>query len=138
MRILVATGRTQGRRTNDYDWCIEGELVRIGEVCARDRSDPDGGCGCGRGFAGLNSHRATTTARVAALPLSRADYAEAIRSALVAQGWPLSCFHPGREADDLAAAVAGWPPGTVIERRLDDLHVREFPDSRSIQSTEYS
>jgi hypothetical protein len=40
MKILVATGRTQGSRVNDYNWCIEGELVRVGEVCARDRSDP--------------------------------------------------------------------------------------------------
>lgn len=128
MRILVATGRTQGCRANDYDWCIEGELVRIGEVCARDRADPDGGCGCGRGFAGLNSHRATTTARVADLPLTRAEYAEAIRSGLEAQGWPLSCFSPEQEADDLAAAVGGWPAGTVVERRLDELLVRALPE----------
>ncbi|MGH3592456.1 MAG: DUF7715 family protein, partial [Pseudonocardiaceae bacterium] len=37
MKVLVATARTQGVRVNDYNWCIEGELVRIGEVCARDR-----------------------------------------------------------------------------------------------------
>lgn len=128
MRVLVATGRTQGHRANDYDWCVEGELVRVGEVCAADRSDPDGGCGCGRGFAGLDSHRATTTARVADLGLTRTDYAGAIRSGLAAQGWPLSWFSPEQEADDLAAAVAGWPPGTVVERRLDELRVRELPE----------
>jgi hypothetical protein len=60
--------------------------------------------------------------------LTRADYAEAIRSGLVAQGWPLSCFSPEQEAHDLAALVADWPPGTVVERRLDDLIVRERPE----------
>jgi len=73
MKVLVATTRTQGARPNDYHYCIEGELVRINEVCARDRGDPDGGCGCGRGFGGLNSHQATTTARIAEVPLTLAD-----------------------------------------------------------------
>jgi hypothetical protein len=72
MKVLVATRATQGTRGNDYHWAIEGELVRVGEVCRKDRNDPDGGCGCGRGFAGLNSHRATTTARVAEVPLDHA------------------------------------------------------------------
>ena len=127
MKVLVATVRTQGARDNDYNWCIEGELVRIGEVCARDRADPDGGCGCGRGFGGLNSHRATTTAIVADTPLHRAEYVEALRSSLQQQGYdPCACCSVD-EADDLAALVSGWPVGTVVERRLDELVVRELP-----------
>jgi hypothetical protein len=127
MKVLVATARTQGSRPNDYHWCIEGELVRIGEVCARDRSDPDGGCGCGRGFGGLNSHRATTTAVVAEIPLTHEEYVEAIRSSLQQQGWdPCACCSE-QEADDLAALVADWPVGAVVERRLDLLAVREQP-----------
>jgi hypothetical protein len=130
MKVLVATASTQGERANDYHWCIEGELVRIGEVCPRDRADPDGGCGCGRGFGGLNSHRATTTARIADLPLSRADYAEAIRSSLQQQGWdPCECC-AAREAEELAALVADWPVGAVVERRLDELVVRSVTDCR--------
>jgi hypothetical protein len=39
MKVLVAAARTQGVRANDHNWCIEGELVRIGEVCARDRAE---------------------------------------------------------------------------------------------------
>ena len=121
--MLVATARTQGARINDYNWCIEGELVRIGEVCARDRAEPDGG----RGFGGLNSHRVTTTARVADTPLAREEYVEAIRSSLQEQGWdPCACCSVD-EADALAALVGDWPVGTVVERRLDELVVREMP-----------
>lgn len=127
MKVLVATGRTQGVRLNDYDWCVAGELVRIGEVCARDRGDPDSGCGCGRGFAGLNSHRATTTAEVADVPLTRADYAEAVRSSLEQQGYgPCPCC-TAEEADQLALLVADLPVGAVLERRVDELVVRAYP-----------
>ncbi|GAA4782261.1 hypothetical protein GCM10023200_14680 [Actinomycetospora chlora] len=128
MKVLVATARTQGERENDYHWAMEGELVRVGEVCGRDIADPGGGCGCGRGFAGLNSHRATTTARVAEVPLTRPEYVEAIRSSLQAQGWdPCACCSTD-EADDLAEYVATWPVGTIVERRLDILRVRALPD----------
>lgn len=127
MKVLVATRRTQGEHATDYDWCVAGELVRVGEVCARDRADPDGGCGCGRGFGGLNSHRATTTAAVAEVALSRADYVEAIRSSLEQQGWDPCDDDAAEEADALAAVVAGWPVGAVVERRLDELTVRALP-----------
>lgn len=127
MKVLVATARTQGERGGDYHWCVESELVRIGEVCARDQVDPDDGCGCGRGFSGLNSHRATTTARVAEVPLCREEYVEAIRSSLQQQGWdPCACCSVD-EADLLVELVADLPVGTVVERRLDVLSVRSFP-----------
>lgn len=125
MKVLVATSVGQGDRSNDYHWCVEGELVRIGLVCATDRRNPDGGCGCGRGFGGLNSHRATTTARVAEVPLSREEYAQAISSSLEQGGWG---YHDSEdEADDLAALVAQWPVGTIVERRLDTIRVRRSP-----------
>ncbi|GAA0946197.1 DUF7715 family protein [Pseudonocardia zijingensis] len=129
MKVLVATARTQGDRPDDYHWCIEGELVRIGEVCAADLADPDAGCGCGRAFAGLNSHRATTTARIAEVPLSQADYVEAIRSSLQQQGWDPCGDCAAGEAVQLAALVVDWPVGTVVERRLDDLFVRCLADT---------
>lgn len=123
MKLLVATARTQGARASDYHHCTDGELVWIGLVCRKDRDDPDGGCGCGRGFGGLNSHRATTTALVADLPgFTRDDYVLAIRSSLAAQGWPPSV------ADEIADAqlelASDYPTGTVLERRLDDIYAR--------------
>lgn len=123
MRMLVATAKTQGARANDYHHCTEGELVWIGLVCGRDEKDPDGGCGCGRGFGGLNSHRATTTALVADLTgFTRDDYVMAIRSSLAAQGWPPSV---AEEIADAQLELAGkYPSGTVLERRLDDIYAR--------------
>ena len=125
MKVLVATSVGQGDRGNDYHWCVEGELVWIGLVCATDRRDPDGGCGCGRGFGGMNSHRATTTARVAEVPLSRDEYAQAISASLEQQGW--GSYACGDEADHLAALAAQWPVGTIVERRLDAIKVRRTP-----------
>ena len=129
MKVLVATARTQGERRNDYHCCVEGELVRIGEVCRRDRADPDGGCGCGRGFGGLSSHRATTTAQVAEVSFGRDDYVEAIRSSMEAQGYGDCPDCAEREADELADLASGWPVGAVVERRLDVLSVRCLPRS---------
>lgn len=124
MKVLVATALGQGMRGNDYNWCIEGELVRVGLVCATDQRNPDGGCGCGRGFGGLSSHKATTTARVAELSLTPAEYATAIRASLLEQGWgDTDCRG---EATELAAVVADWPVGAIVERRLDELIVRAW------------
>lgn len=122
MKVLVATAETQGDRGNDFHFAVEGELVRIDTPCATDRRDPDGGCGCGRSFAGLNSARPTTTARVADLPFSRADVAEALRSSLAQQGWDPS--GAAGEAGCLLELVAELPVGTVVGRRLFEIVVR--------------
>jgi hypothetical protein len=122
MKVLVATAQTQGERNNDFTYCIEGELVWIGMVCARDHNDPDGGCGCGRSFAGMNSHQATTTARIADVGIDFAHYAEALRSSLKAQGWPTR--HAITMAGELADLADGFPIGAVVERRLDDIRWR--------------
>ncbi|PVZ03650.1 DUF7715 family protein [Actinomycetospora cinnamomea] len=119
MKVLVAPAQTQGARRGDFHHAVEGELVRIDPPCAADRRDPDGRCGCGRAFAGLNSARATTTARVADLPLSRADVVEALRSSLAQQGWDPA--EAAQEADDLLRTVADVPVGTVYGRRLSKL-----------------
>lgn len=117
MKVLVATARTQGWRKGDYHWCVEGELVWVQEPCAADQRDPDGGrCGCARGFSGLNSHRATTTARVAELDLERREYEEALRSSLKAQGWPTDMV--GTQVEALLELTSDLPVGLVIERRL--------------------
>jgi hypothetical protein len=128
MKVLVATSRTQGARGNDDHHGVEGELVRIDPPCRKDRDDPDGRCGCGRGFAGMSSQRGTTTARVAELPLTREEYAEALRSSLERDGFDQCACRAVDEADGLADLAAYWPVGTVLERRLDALHRRASPD----------
>jgi len=127
MKVLVATSDTQGQRGNDFSYCIEGELVTVGLVCAADEENPDGGCGCGRAFAGLNSHKATTTAKVKDVELSEEDYVEALRSSLAQQGWPTEDV--GELAAWLVQLVSTWPTGSVIERRLDDIFIRTEADS---------
>lgn len=127
MKVLVATSDTQGQRGNDFSYCIDGELVTVGLVCAADEENPDGGCGCGRAFAGLNSHKATTTAKVKDVELSEEDYVEALRSSLAQQGWPTEDV--GELAAWLVQLVSTWPTGSVIERRLDDIFIRTEADS---------
>lgn len=126
--VLTATSRTQGWRANDYDWCIAGELVWVGPTCARDRRDPDGGAVRPRP-AGMTSHRATTTAVVSDLAITRDEYVQALADSLDVQGWnPLAA---PEVADQLVAAAARWPVGEVIERRLDVLSPRSAAASRA-------
>ncbi len=127
MRVLVATPDTDGEVPGDYDFCIEGELVYAQDPCDRDLRDPDGGCGCSRGFAGMNSHRACTTAKVVQAELSADDVREALRSSLAAGGW----LDPSLDSADEAMAVVDelllgvravaerLPVGSVVRRRLD-------------------
>jgi hypothetical protein len=123
MKVLTATVATQGYRGNDFDYCVEGELVHMGMVCGKDRNDPDGGCGCGRAFAGLNSHRATTTAMIREIDFTRGDYVEALRSSLAQQGWDAAAAQD--EADSLLLLADALPVGVVVERRLSSIAVRE-------------
>jgi hypothetical protein len=120
MKILTATSAGQGIRANDYSYTTEGELVLVGLVCATDRRDPDGGCGCGRGFSGLSSHQATTTAQVRDLPISREDVILAFRGYYKSAGYgtvPRHELEP--EVDELLAIAAKHDVGTIIERRID-------------------
>lgn len=133
IKILVATARSQGRRVNDYNWCIEGELVALGALCELGEQDVDSECGCGRAFYGLNSHQGTTTAVVAEVALTRADYAEALRSSFEAQGKPTASAE--FEADGMIELVEVWRPGTVVERRGWAFLVRQLPTTRSLRGS---
>lgn len=122
MKILVATALTQGARGNDYNYCVPGELVWVQEPCDRDRRDPDGGCGCGRGFAGLASHRATTTAQVVDADITREELVLAMRTSLADGGWPPDWAE--EIADENLTMAAAFTTGTVIERRLEEFAPR--------------
>jgi hypothetical protein len=136
MRVLVATHQTNGSDPGDYDHCVEGELVYMQEPCASDKRDPDGPCGCGRGFAGTNSHRATTTALVVDTPLSEGEVREALRSSLEAGGWLDPRIFPDELAqalvdealDDMRTVAEHFPVGSVVRRRLDTYAVHESVD----------
>lgn len=122
MKVLVATCRTQGDRDNDYNFCTEGELITLQDPCAKDRFDPDGGCGCGRGFVGMSSHRATTTVEAHDLPwLTRDDLAMALRSHVEESGFRLVEEHLDGAVTEMLSWAEGLPEGTVVRRRLDEL-----------------
>ncbi len=96
---------------------VEGELVLAGvTTCTRP-----GECGCGRGFPGLTSHGATTTALVTDLPhVSVAELREAVRGHLE-RGW-LDLVEAGLPDDDPD------PEGAVEEvmTELVDEHVEHI------------
>ena len=126
MRVLVATRQTNGLAEGDCDFCIEGELVYMQEPCGSDLCDPNGPCGCGRGFSGMNSHRATTTALVIDAPFGEGDVRQALRSSLEAGAWIDPRIHAdelaevmvGEALDDMRVVAGRFPVGSVVRRRL--------------------
>lgn len=132
MRVLVATEESQGRRTDDFDWCVEGELVWVAEPCDRDRRGDVTSYGCGRAFAGMASHRSTTTAVVRDLPqLTRQAYEDALRGSLIDQGWPAEWAED--LIDELIVWSEAWPVGTVLERHLDFVGRRFDPGTGALR-----
>ena len=125
MKILVATRRSQGDRKGDFSFCVPGELVYLGLVCDTDRLYPSHGCGCSRAFAGLSSHRATTTAEVGDLDFTLADYIEAVASGLDQAGWGRSSAP--EFVEELVGIIAPLAVGTVVGRTFDEVVVREGP-----------
>jgi hypothetical protein len=134
MKLLTATRERQGERDGDFCFAIEGELVLLGLVCATDEADPDGGCGCGRAFAGMSSMRATTTALVRDLDVSLDDVRLAVEGYYVSAGTGPDVIGEQEFRDLVDEAVEDavhvarfWPEGTVVGRRLDHVHRRALP-----------
>jgi hypothetical protein len=134
MKLLTATRKRQGARDGDFCHAIEGELVLLGFVCATDRDDPDGGCGCGRAFSGMSSMRATTTALVRDLDASFDDVRSAVEGYYVSAGMGPDVIG-GAEFTamvaetliDMAEIADSVPVGAVVGRRLDRLIRRSEP-----------
>ncbi|MET0459704.1 MAG: hypothetical protein ABW195_10670 [Ilumatobacteraceae bacterium] len=128
MKVMVATDQSQGVEAGDYCWTLDGELVLSGPSLECDNA---GACGCGRGFPGLGSCRATTTAMVVDRPeIDRVMLGEVIRDSLDRQGLLL-----GIEPDDVDELVedevelieritAAFPVGAVIGRAGTDVWER--------------
>ena len=146
MHVLIATNELQGLAPTDYAWTVEGELVTAE---ATECADADR-CGCGRGFPGLASSRATTTAMVADLPhISAADLRGAILDWLERSGWREllaagvdgtgDAADPTVDVDDQLDEIADehvetitqicalFEPGTVIEREGCLVRARAYP-----------
>lgn len=128
MKVLVATRETQGQRSNDFTFCNDGELVIIDGPCDRDAGNPDGFCGCARSFSGIDSHRATTTAKVVDIDLSEDDYFYALWTSHEERGWSIDDPEDVADVEDLAAWLLcladSFPTGAIVERRLYDIRQR--------------
>lgn len=143
MRVLVATNELQGVAPDDYCFTVEGELVVVDVTeCAQPER-----CGCGRGFPGIASHQATTTAMVADLPhLTRsdlfdvvADHVERHWADLLRDGVESEYADPAGTVDEQLAEITDeyvadiehicreFPPGTVIQRDGTLVSARAFP-----------
>ena len=134
MKLLTATRTGQGEQAGDFCFAVEGELVILGFVCATDRKNPDGGCGCGRAFSGLGSKKATTTALVRNLDLSLDDVRLAVEGYYANGGMGPDVLGDAGFADLVAETVTEMaelapllPADAVIGRRLDTLIVRSEP-----------
>ncbi len=124
MLVLEATDQYQGRRPSDYHHATTGELVYLPfqECC-------DPACGCTRGFAGFDSHRATSTAVVADRPdLTIEELCRLLAVSLYDGKW-LTDPDPtdevvtmlATEIVELANSFGRHGPGAVIEREGEDL-----------------
>jgi len=139
MRVLVATTELQGLLASDYAYTVEGELV-VAEVaeCASPEK-----CGCGRGFPGLASNHATTTAMIADLPhVTESELRDVIADWLDRSGWTELLEAAGHTDDEVAATLdeiidehvetiglicSSFDVGTVIERSGTTVSARMAP-----------
>ena len=121
MKVLVATTRMQGARSEDFCRAVPGELVIDLGPCSDD--DPRGECVMGRVFVGLASGHMTTTAVVVDLPLlDRRSYLRIVRESIFSRG--LTTAELATMAELWRRKASRLPVGTVVERARGKTRVR--------------
>jgi len=125
LKVLVSTKETQGQRENDFCHVPEGELVKFGFICDRDRNDPDGFCGCARSLTGMECSRATTTVKVVSRKMTKEQFVnEYIKSDKKA--WKIANDDKDwindikENADDILDIANHFPINSVLEIRYND------------------
>jgi len=150
MLVLIATNELQGSAPGDYSFTVEGELVTpLATECASGER-----CGCNRGFPGLASGFATTTAMIVDRPgVTDDDLRDAVFDWMDRGGW-IDLFEvsageradandgvidPNDDVDDLIESVIDehvdciheicrtYPEGTVVVRRGALVATRSHP-----------
>lgn len=119
MLVLIATNELQGSHPGDYSFTVEGELVTpLVHECATAEQ-----CGCSRGFPGLASGFATTTAMVVDRHgVTGEDLRAAVFDWMDRSGW-IDLFEiAARERADAndATTVAGDDVDDLIESVIDE------------------
>lgn len=122
MKVLISTRRAQGNEPGDYNFTVDGELVTVPEGHCDSPS-----CGCDRGFGGLSSHKATTTAEVAELAVDLAGLRAALQDSLEDRGW-LDVLDDDEidelvdeELEPVLKICRHFPVGTVVRRKGDQV-----------------
>ena len=154
MLVLIATNELQGATPGDYSFTVEGELVTpLAAECASGER-----CGCNRGFPGLASGFATTTAMVVDRPgVTEDDLRDAVFDWLDRTGW-IDLFEDTAneraassvdddefdldgDVDDLIESIidehvdciheicSTYPIGTVVVRLGDLVMTRAYPSA---------
>ncbi len=123
MKIFVATEETQGRRSNDFCFVPEGEIVTFGFECDAD-DNIDGNCGCRRSMVGIKCHKATTTFKVADVRLTKKGYVRMIQTSLNERGFG-QVIDAKKEAEELLRLASHFPVGAVVEKRGSVFRVRK-------------
>lgn len=87
MKLFAATSETQTACPDDFHNCRDGEFVTPPTViCDSDWDNPEGGCGCGRAWIGINSHQGTTTAIIIEQEITLEEYTNTIEDSLKKAG----------------------------------------------------
>ena len=125
MKVLIATTKGQGKRSNDFCFANEGELVGFSLECDGERID--GGCGGRRSVVGFDSQKAATTFEVVERPLTEQEFCELHWKRLCKGGWDSIDVQrdvSDKQAKELLRLANRLPIGSVIERRGHDIQVR--------------
>lgn len=127
MKILVSTMTTQGQRTSDFSFCHEGEPVRFGMACDKDRRQIDGSCGCRRSMCGFETQTATTTMQVVERDWTSDEFRQRYLASLKSAVWlgVASPDHFMDEINELLRIAKAFPVGTIVEKRGNKFGIRD-------------
>lgn len=129
MKVVVSTTEGSGR-TGDFNFTKEGELVYLGLVCGTDEETrTDSGCGCARRFSGMETGKATTTAKVVEMEgMTFERHVDALEASYARAGWAGSVTREeiAEESTEMCEIASLYPVGTILERWFEDVDPRKF------------
>ena len=128
MKVLVSTQKGQGKRKSDFSYVPEGELVKFGYPCDRDRCNIDGVCGCRRSMVGVKTHKATTTFMVAEKECTEQELLLTIMESEKAGGWNTEQAEGKRMVNELLRVASYFPVNTILEKRGNKIKERVVED----------
>jgi hypothetical protein len=128
MKLLVATGISQGFRPNDFNYVKDGELLVFAPQC--NDANPDSACGCRRSLLGIFSRRATTTFMVKEINMTEKELLDILyrfhEEFQCVEVDELKSFAQ-KDFEILTQCTEPFDVGTIVERRDAYLSARIVP-----------